>query len=100
MKIKTKYNIGDTLFVPLIDSSEFVFAQKDSGKTIGVYIKKAKVEFVTVGKEIIYNFDCGVQRPEAYVFDSEGDAKKYALTMIDFLAEKNRERINNFNSTL
>jgi hypothetical protein len=93
MKITTKYNIGDTLFVPLLDSSSHTFIANTSGKAVGVYIKKTTISHIQVDPSVQYVFISGEVRDERFVFQNYKDAQKYACEMVDILAQNNKKII-------
>lgn len=94
MKITTKYNVNDSLYVTLVDQ-DYVILKSTSGKVLGATIKLLVVDSITAdGKTIVYNFP-SISRQEEFVFDNLKDAKKHAQNMVGVLAKQNRELIEN-----
>ena len=87
MKIKSKYNIGDKVYVPY---------REEKGEGFGIIIRKVKInEIVFNSKNIYYKFDyTEFVRDEPFVFSTLNSAKKYAYTMINTLSKNNKKEIN------
>ena len=96
MKLTTKYNIGDRLFVPTINRGTCV------PHVMGVVIKEFVVEEISTNGEVTtYIFRSEYEsRTEPYLFSNLKDAQKYALSMLDDLYKKNKNDILSHKSIL
>ena len=94
-KIVTKYDIGQKVFIPIIESNTF-------NKSNGVVIKHCEIKSIEVTKEeegwhITYVFLLGgLRRGESYCFEEVSTAKDYARHMVAELAKSNNNIIDKY----